>query len=157
MKAEMPAFRAGEAKMATVYDVAAYILSSHGEMTAMKLQKLVYYCQAWHIAWTDDILFNERIEAWADGPVSPDLFQLHRGTFRLSKLPEGDAARLTDDERDTIDRVLAFYGDKSPQWLSDLTHNEEPWRIARGNLPDRAVSQVIISPEVMGSYYSSLH
>ena len=72
--------------MATVFDVAQYILEKHGEMTAMKLQKLVYYAQAWHIAWTDGPLFDNRIEAWADGPVCPDLFQLHRQAFQLSKL-----------------------------------------------------------------------
>src|SRR6185437_13978778 len=34
----------------------------------------------------------------------------------------GKPDNLTADEKDTIDRVLAFYGDKSPQWLIDLTH-----------------------------------
>jgi len=142
--------------MASVFDVAAYILERQGTMTAMKLQKLVYYAQAWHIAWTDDVLFPERIEAWADGPVSPDLFQVHRGSFRVSKLRKGSSSVLTDDERDTIDRVLAFYGNRSPQWLSDLTHKEEPWRTARGALPDRAPCQTEIKPEALGRYYSSL-
>jgi len=46
--------------MATVFDTAAFILREQGAMTAMKLQKLVYYSQAWHIAWTDDVLFHNR-------------------------------------------------------------------------------------------------
>lgn len=142
--------------MADVLDVAQYILEIRGEMTAMKLQKLTYYSQAWHIAWTDNVLFPSRIEAWADGPVCPDLFKLHRGHFRVSKLRSGDARRLTADEQDTIDRVLDFYGDKSPQWLSDLTHMEDPWKNARQGVPDRATCNNEIKPVQMGEYYSSL-
>jgi uncharacterized phage-associated protein len=142
--------------MANVFDVAQYILGRCGEMTAMKLQKLVYYAQAWHIAWTDDTLFDEKIEAWADGPVCPDLFKLHRREFRISKLSKGVAMRLTDRERKTIDKVIKVYGDKSPQWLSDLTHLEAPWRDAREGLSPRARSDAEITPRAMGRYYSSL-
>jgi len=142
--------------MANVYDVAQYILNRRGEMTTMKLQKLVYYCQAWHIAWTDNVLFSTRIEAWPDGPVSPELFKCHRGRFRVSSVTKGDWHNLTDDEKDTIDRVLAFYGDKSPQWLIDLTHQENPWIEARAGLPPRMGTNREITPESMGSYYSSL-
>jgi uncharacterized phage-associated protein len=142
--------------MATVLDVAQYILSKQGEMTAMKLQKLVYYCQAWHIAWHDNVLFPERIEAWVDGPVAPTLFHKHRGSFRVSSIRGGDASRLTKDEKETINKVLKFYGDKSPQWLIDLTHQEEPWRKARAGLADRMATNREIKPEVMGLYYSSL-
>jgi uncharacterized phage-associated protein len=142
--------------MASVFDVATYILEVRGEMSAMKLQKLVYYSQAWHIAWTDEALFNERIEAWADGPVSPDLWQLHRGAFRVASLGRGRSDRLTDDQRDSIDKVVAFYGDKSPQWLSDLTHEEDPWRLARKGLPDRAPSNAEITHKAMSDYYAAL-
>lgn len=142
--------------MADVFDVAQYILEQQGEMTAMKLQKLAYYSQAWHIAWRDDVLFPNRIEAWADGPVCPDLFAHHRGYFRVSKLRRGAAANLTPDQCDSVDRVLVFYGDKSPQWLSDLTHMEDPWKDARGGVPDRAPSSAEITPQALGTYYASL-
>lgn len=49
--------------MAKVNDVAAYILEHAGPLTAMKLQKLVYYSQAWQLVWEDKALFPERIEA----------------------------------------------------------------------------------------------
>lgn len=142
--------------MADVFDVAQYILAQRGEMSAMKLQKLVYYAQAWHCAWTDDVLFHNRIEAWKDGPVCPDLWQLHARSYRVSKLRKGDMNRLTDDERDTIDRILTFYGERSPQWLSDLTHMEDPWREARRGVHPGAPSNAEISPAAMGRYYSSL-
>ncbi len=50
--------------MANVHDVSAYILKHWGPMTAMKLQKLVYYSQAWGLVWDEEPLFPERIEAW---------------------------------------------------------------------------------------------
>ena len=68
----------------SVDDVAAYILSRKGPMSAMKLQKLVYYCQAWSLVWDDAPLFREPIEAWANGPVCPPLWERHRGRFELS-------------------------------------------------------------------------
>jgi uncharacterized phage-associated protein len=142
--------------MARVIDVAQYILQRRGEMTAMKLQKLVYYSQAWHIAWSDEKLFDERIEAWADGPVCPQLYSMHKGQFRISKIEGADPSRLSDDQKDSIERVLAYYGEKSPQWLSDLTHMEDPWMEAREGVPDRARSQREITPDSMGRYYSSL-
>ncbi len=47
--------------MARAVDVATYILDREGEMSAMKLQKLVYYSQAWSLVWDDRPLFDDRI------------------------------------------------------------------------------------------------
>ena len=120
--------------MATVHDVAAYLLERAGPMTAMKLQKLVYYCQAWSLVWDERPLFKARIEAWANGPVTPSLYTVHRGQFMVIRWPRGDSSKLTNKERETIDAVLDYYGPKSSQWLSELSHKEEPWREARGHL-----------------------
>jgi len=65
--------------MANVFDVARYILKHTGPVTAWKLQKLVYYSQAWSLVWDVRPLFPERIEAWANGPVCPELYAQHRG------------------------------------------------------------------------------
>lgn len=61
--------------MATANDVAQYVLEQSGKMTTIKLQKLVYYCQAWSLVWTESPLFDDRIEAWANGPVVPSLYR----------------------------------------------------------------------------------
>jgi uncharacterized phage-associated protein len=142
--------------MATVFDVAAYILAEKGEMTAMKLQKLSYYAQAWSLVWDERPLFNERIEAWANGPVSPDLYQEHRGRFLVQGIGRGNPRALTHDERETIDAVLIYYGDKTSQWLSDLTHAEDPWRDARGETPPGERCSAEITHASMAEYYGSL-
>lgn len=138
-------------------DVAEYILQRVGPMSAMKLQKLLYYCQAWHLVWKEKELFAEDFEAWANGPVLRSLYDKHRGVYRIeSGFFKGDPKKLSDDERVVIDEVLNFYGDKDPQWLSDLTHAESPWKDARGDLGDGERSGKPISKAAMLEYYSSL-
>lgn len=142
--------------MASAHDVAAYILNRRGKMTAMKLQKLVYYSQAWSLVWDECPLFPERIEAWANGPVVRELYEAHRGSFEVSEWSRGNPDALAESERETIDAVLDFYGRKSAQWLSDLTHREQPWLRARRGLPEGERGSKEISHSSMVEYYSSL-
>ena len=142
--------------MATAQDVAAYILEKLGTIPAMKLQKLTYYSQAWSLVWDDEPLFGERIEAWANGPVIPALYIEHRLRFKVDTISSGDLNALTDIQKETIDKVLEFYGDKSSQWLSDLTHKEDPWLNARKGLALGQRGNEEITQAAMAEYYGSL-
>lgn len=143
--------------MANVFDVAEYILQKKKQVPAMKLQKLCYYSQAWHATWEGQPLFEERIEAWANGPVIPDLYDRHRGKFLINAGDiNGNFENLTDIERDSIDRVITYYGDKDSQWLSDLTHSEDPWRNARIGIPNGKRSNKEIPLDLIVEYYDSL-
>jgi uncharacterized phage-associated protein len=139
----------------SVHDVAAFILERQGEMTAMKLQKLVYYAQAWSLVWDEAPLFNEPIEAWANGPVVRALYNRHQGRFKVKEW-NGNPRRLSGAQRETIEKVLEFYGGMSSQTLSDLTHQESPWREARQGLGPTERGARIISLASMAEYYSSL-
>ena len=141
--------------MANVHDVAAAILKKHGPMTALKLEKLVYYCQAWSLVWDDAPMFPERIEAWAGGPVAPALYYRHRGQFQITEW-EGKPEDLTRVQCETIDSVLKYYGNKSSQWLSDLTHREDPWINARVGLAPLERGNCEITLASMAEYYGSL-
>lgn len=125
-------------------------------MSAIKLQKLVYYSQAWHLVWEDEPLFKARIEAWANGPVVPTLYREHRGTFTVSTWQKGSVGNLTASQRESIDAVLKHYGGKTAFWLSELTHKEQPWRSARAGLSPGARSNHEITPAAMAEYYGSL-
>ncbi|MDO8670951.1 MAG: DUF4065 domain-containing protein [Dehalococcoidia bacterium] len=138
------------------FDVAKYILEKNGRMTAMKLQKLVYYCQAWSLVWDEKPLFKEKIEAWAYGPVVRELYEYHRGAFEVVRLRKGDTSKLSDEQRETIDAVLRDYGKRTAQWLSDLSHMEDPWNDARTGLPEGASCENEITLVSMHEYYSSL-
>lgn len=142
--------------MVSAHDVAAYILSKCGEMSAMKLQKLVYYSQAWSLVWDDAVLFNDPIEAWANGPVVRSLYDRHRGAFRVKTWPIGKPSKLNPKQRATVDAILAFYGEKTSQWLSELTHQERPWRDARKGLGPSERGSNKITSAAMVEYYSSL-
>lgn len=142
--------------MASVHDVAKYILAERGSMTTWKLQKLVYYSQAWHLVWTEDALFQDRIEAWANGPVVPALYSHHRRKFRVEKWSKGDSDRLLEREKKTIDAVLESYGALSGHQLSQLTHNEGPWLEARNGLAPTEISSAQISLESMNAFYLAI-
>jgi uncharacterized phage-associated protein len=143
--------------MSSVFDAAAYIIKKQGPMTAMKLQKLVYYSQAWSLVWDERPLFPERIEAWANGPVAPALFDAHRGLFQVGPGSiKGNLETLDSISIETIDAVLHYYGDKSSQWLSELTHSERPWLDARCGLAPGERGSREITLAAMHEYYDSL-
>lgn len=143
--------------MASALDVAAYILDKQGDMTVMKLQKLVYYSQAWHLAWDQVPLFDDPIQAWANGPVVRSLYNQHKGKFNIGPGQiSGDAGRLAPNETETIDSVLGFYGGYSALELSELTHNELPWQEARRGVAPGVRTDNEISTEDMMEYYASM-
>jgi len=154
----MQDYVAEEITMANVFDVADHILKKKGELTAMKLQKLVYYSQAWHSVWEEEVLFPERIEAWLNGPVCPVLYAEHRGKFKVDKetFKNKLEGNLTSSQLESIDSVINYYGDKTSQWLSDLTHQEQPWQQARKGLAQNERGTREITVTSMQEFYEGL-
>ena len=143
--------------MANVFDVAKYILESRGSMSSMKIQKLCYYCQAWSLVWDDAPLFEEEFHAWANGPVCKELFFKTQGQYSVCATDEtGGTGNLTVEQKETIDSVLEHYAPHNAQWLSQLTHMEDPWKNARIGVPAGVGCDNIITKESMAEYYGSL-
>ena len=140
-----------------VFDAARYILEKLGPMSTMKLQKLCYYSQAWSLVWDDTELFSEEFEAWANGPVCKELYDATRGMFTVTAKDEpGDSNNLSENQKDSINLVLDYYAKHNAQWLSQLTHMEDPWLQARVNVPAGESSSNIITKESMALYYGGL-
>ncbi|MFI9007390.1 type II toxin-antitoxin system antitoxin SocA domain-containing protein [Actinosynnema sp. NPDC053489] len=139
--------------MADVHDVAAALLDATGPESPMKLQKLLYYAQAWYLAEHGEPLFDARIEAWRRGPVVPEVYQRHQGRSEVCSWEEGDPRRLAGRERAVVASVVERYGHFSRHELSDMAHDEEPWRAARGDLPESEPSSAPLSHEVMARYF----
>ncbi|MGW4521128.1 type II toxin-antitoxin system antitoxin SocA domain-containing protein [Amycolatopsis sp. NPDC004378] len=133
--------------------MAAALLAETGPVTTMKLQKLVYYSQAWHLVFHSMPLFEDAIEAWPQGPVTRSLYEKHRGQLQVSVWPAGDQAKLAPLERDTLRWVLEKYGRFSAESLSQMTHMEAPWLIARGALGPRDRSSTAIDRQQMKHFY----
>lgn len=142
--------------MPSVHDVAQYILEKGRPVTAMKLQKLAYYSQAWHIVWVGETLFDEEIKAWVLGPVVTELYELHRGKFLIDAWPTGDSTNLSAEQKESIDSVVDYYGKMNAQQLSDLTHSEAPWIDARKGLGPTERGEVVITPQALEEFYSAL-
>ena len=142
----------------SVFDVAKYIAEKTGELTAMKLQKLVYYAQAWNLAWDGEPLFSENFEAWANGPVVPELYQRHKGMLKVdaSLFNEARSDHIRANAAENIDKVLSFYGTKGAFELTHITHQEKPWLDARGETPIGVDSNAVITKTSMAEYYASL-
>lgn len=141
--------------MASVLDVARYVITKKHPLTIMKMQKLVYYCQAWSLARDDAPLFPEEFEAWANGPVCPQLYERQKGSFLFNEdfLSDQPEYHFTEDELETMDIVLICYGDDSPEQLSLLVHSELPWKIACGSTPLGEPCRTVITKESMMYYY----
>lgn len=137
--------------MASVFDVAA-LIGREVPVTRMKLHKLLYYAQAWSLAWDGEALFGERIEAWERGPVVRELWGHQQHGIARS----GDIAALSQAQRETVYAVIEFYGRFGGDLLSEFTHCEAPWRSARQGTPPGARSQAEITHEQMRRYYSQI-
>ena len=120
----------------------------------LKLQKLLFYTQAWHLAIFKRPLFNEDFEAWVHGPVLPAIFRRYRD-YKWCSLPNVNPPTLTDQTMKHIEEVWSVYGSIAALDLERLTHSESPWKDARvGFAPDESSHQ-IISKTSMQKYYSS--
>lgn len=142
--------------MAKVHDVAAYIIQKLRPIDAMKLQKLLYYAQAWTLVWDGKPLFTARIEAWANGPVVREVFKAYQGKFKVDKAKYGNKDGLGPVEKTNVDIVLKFYGPKTAFYLSQLTHQERPWMDARKGIAPGEPSSNEITLAAMRDYYGSL-
>lgn len=144
--------------MHTALDVAAWFLNeidrkAGDSITNLKLQKLVYYAQAWSSALLNQPLFAERVEAWRHGPVVEQVYQEYK-TFGNQTLPRSRRkARFSPQELTVLQDVLAAYGEHSAKFLADLTHHDDPWRLAWGDRPATSRSRQLIPLESMRSFY----
>jgi len=140
--------------MVVVDDVAAALLAITGPTTTMKLQKLVFYSQAWHLAFTGAPLFPEQIQAWAQGPVVPELHRQHRGRYEVREWHTGNPDRLRGESETTVRWVADKYGRFSAEALSRMTHQETPWIVARGGAADGKKGSETISHDQMRAFYA---
>lgn len=96
-------------------------------LTNLKLQKLLYYQQGYHLAVFGTPLFSEPIEAWMYGPVVPVVYDEY-SRYGSAVLPEEACPIcLTDDEESLFNEVYDSYRDFSAIGLMNRTHSERPW------------------------------
>jgi len=165
-------------KTIDIRDYAVYIglsmLSKGLSVSPLKLQKLLYYQQAWHLVYfgEDNPLFKEVPHAWVNGPVYTVIYYEYRGKvpgmcdhLKLSDfIPEGsdiivtmknlvDKMELTHDEVELTERVVMLYGSKTQNQLILMTHSEKPWSEQREGMAPYEYSDKPMSLSTMYHYY----
>ncbi len=140
--------------------VAEYILWFAGEsgslITNLKLQKLVYYAQAWHLALHNEPLFNDPIEAWVHGPVVRRLYADY-AAYSYGDLPVPDKKPFLDPEVESfLNELLDVFLPFDAYALQRMAHSEDPWIEARGDLSSHEPSRNHISHETTKKFYRSL-
>ena len=146
--------------MANAQEVARFIVRSFQEagepVTNLKLQKLLYYVQGWHLALRNEAAFPDRIEAWVHGPVQPGVYGAYK-TYRWMGIT-GDVAdtSLAEETVEVIKSVLETYGGEGGYQLELRTHLEQPWLEARGDFPPDRDSNKVITTESMFKFFSGL-
>ena len=146
-------------KEITVFDVAKYFLDrvdigAGGVMTHLKLQKMCYYAQAWHLVFTDKLMFAQEFQAWNHGPVCPELWYDYKEYgWQPIPRPEQFDAVFSAEQNDTLEEVWDAYGRFYAKYLERLTHKEEPWIQARRNCIPGEYCTNEISHQSMKDYY----
>jgi len=105
------------------------VIEGQGElMSNMKLQKMLYYEQGFHLAVFGTPLFEEDIEAWMYGPVVPAVYEVYKD-YGYNGIDPGEveAVTLSDREQALFDEVYKVYGAYSAIGLMNMTHRESPW------------------------------
>ena len=145
--------------MKSALDVACYFLrrldrEAGDTISTLKLQKLIYYAQAWSLVFRNKPLFYQDIEAWMSGPVVRDVWNEYKDYhYRDIPPPDGVDAEFDEQETEVLEEVWSAYGELSARHLQELTQSETPWLNARRGLEPAQKSSNVISYEDMKSYY----
>jgi len=153
MEGEMPS----ENKVMIIADYFVYKNTQEQRgLTNKKLQKLLYYAQAWSLVINDVKLFDDNIEAWVHGPAVPSVYFSFKdyGFKEITKEVEPkEFSNLSKKEIELLDNIWDVYGKLDGNYLELLTHNEQPWQEARKELKEYENSHNTISLELMKSFY----
>ncbi|RZS82049.1 putative phage-associated protein [Phyllobacterium myrsinacearum] len=149
-----------------IHDATDYIIVQLTEggvfLNVLKLQKLLYYCQAWSLAFNRGRLFpDSSFQAWVHGPVSREVYDRFLATKALySSVNQADVREgfnpetLRQVDRAFINSVLEVYAPLTGDQLEEMTHREDPWLDARAGVSPSARSENAISDEIMQRYYA---
>ncbi|WP_306515929.1 Panacea domain-containing protein [Corynebacterium sp.] len=146
--------------MATILDVGQYITELLPGTDKMKLYKLCYFSQGWHLAWTGKPLFSDEFEGWSHGPVSQQLRHHTEAVAKghtVAEVPGGESARLSAYETAVVARIVEFYGNQKSTDLSELSHGAD-WQATRSGLaPHNPGTNILSLANIRDEFSGLLH
>lgn len=160
---------------ANILDVAHLVVLAASQkgigVTPLKLQKLLYYLQAWNLVFFNTPVFQDEPEAWVNGPVYRKVYEHYRDyqMYEFIRITPEEKEHLDErvadivravgfvpNQQELFDEILSKYGKMASADLGLRTHNESPWINARKGLGIFDYSNNIITHESMAKYYCSL-
>lgn len=128
-------------------DVALYLLaeqdhSADERVSNLKLQKLLYYAQGYHLALFGEPLFEDEIVAWPHGPVVKSVYHTY-ADYDKSPIESYDPppTNLPDKAVEVLDEIVHTYGLLPAMQLREMTHEELPWKAAHKGKISRATME----------------
>jgi len=152
--------------MQTAHNIAHYLIgfaNDHGDFISnLKLQKLLYYAQGWHLAIYGTRLFPDKFQAWVHGPAVPSIYQCYRAfghrPIEIDASLENLSIRpsLTPQQDEFLNELLGVYFQYNAYTLELMTHRETPWIQARQGIPADEPSQNELDEDIMKAYFTAL-
>jgi len=108
-------------------------------LTHFRLQKLLYYAQAWSVVLRDTELFQEEICAWENGPVVNEVYRSLPDGRCAACVPNDAFASAPDLDPEDAAFLKSFweaYSEYSASQLYRMTHSEMPWQKAWNDRPN---------------------
>ena len=135
-----------------------YILNRCGDITPLALQKSLYYVQGFYYAFNDKFLFEEDCQAWAHGPVYPEVYfkYKHYKFDPIESEIEVSDTIFTSSELIIMENIVKHFCCYSGKVLEKFTHSEYPWLQTRGEIPELESSTEVIKKEYIGKYFKDV-
>lgn len=135
-----------------VLDVSRHVINYSNTqdygISNLKLQKILYFIQAFFLVSTPEQCFEEKIEAWDFGPVVPEAYREYKQygsgdipsisyiiKFDDEDIWESKVTKYKDDviseeDKRRIESVVDKFADYSATDLVTITHGQTPWKNA---------------------------
>jgi uncharacterized phage-associated protein len=146
-------------------ELTKFILATVGKMTHLKLQKLIFYTEAYHLAYFETSLIDDEFQAWMHGPVTRKVWDHLKNYANVNDniwlneesdkktVIERVEATLSEDQRIFFKELLTEFGKKTAYELEWLSHEEDPWLKARKGYHPSERCEVIIDKVFMKEFY----
>tara|TARA_B100000745_G_C20118623_1_gene382971 strand:- start:677 stop:1324 length:648 start_codon:yes stop_codon:yes gene_type:complete len=119
-------------------------------ITNLKLQKVLYFVQAYYLAKLGHPLFSDKIEAWEYGPVIPTVYRKYRANVSNPIILDEDKSTLSEEDKKNVQKIWETFGGYSASRLVDITHAHSPWKDAS------QTASKVITAKSLREYYTPL-
>lgn len=128
------------------------VISEDGQkegITNLKLQKMLYFAQAFFLVKTKKVIFSDKIEAWEFGPVIPSIYHEYKN-YKNKPITGAYDLKIDADDENLLNSVWEIFGQYSASHLVDMSHAHQPWKDAFGS------KDKTITPKSIEKYYIGL-